>query len=144
MKEISAVFKNQPGIMKGDAIVIYTVERRYFVNNEGRKSCRIYRTPASWWFGETKADDGMELPLNLSYFAYDPADLPANDKIIADAKEMVKTLEALRVAPVVDPYTGPALLSGPASGVFFSGDFRSPDRGTTYEERECRADVQRK
>ena len=32
---------------------------------------------------------------------------------------MVKTLEALRVAPVVDPYTGPALLSGPASGVFF-------------------------
>ena len=35
MKEISAVFKNQPGIMKGDAIMIYTVERRYFVNTEG-------------------------------------------------------------------------------------------------------------
>ena len=25
----------------------------------------------------------------------------------------------LRDAPVVDPYTGPAILSGPASGVFF-------------------------
>lgn len=57
--------------------------------------------------------------MNLSYFAYKPEDLPSNDKIIADAKEMVKTLEALRVAPMVDPYTGPALLSGPASGVFF-------------------------
>lgn len=78
----------------------------------------------------------VELPLNLSYFAYDPADLPANDKIIADAKEMVKTLEALRVAPVVDPYTGPALLSGPASGVFFHEIFGHQDRGTTYEERE--------
>ena len=119
MKEISAVFKNQPGIMKGDAIMIYTVERRYFVNNEGTEVVQNLPYTRIMVFGETKADDGMELPLNLSYFAYDPADLPANDKIIADAKEMVKTLEALRVAPVVDPYTGPALLSGPASGVFF-------------------------
>ena len=119
MKEISAVFKNQPGIMKGDAIMIYTVERRYFVNNEGTEVVQNLPYARIMVFGETKADDGMELPLNLSYFAYDPADLPANDKIIADAKEMVKTLEALRVAPVVDPYTGPTLLSGPASGVFF-------------------------
>ena len=119
MKEISAVFKNQPGIMKGDAIMIYTVERRYFVNNEGTEVVQNLPYARIMVFGETKADDGMELPLNLSYFAYDPADLPANDKIIADAKEMVKTLEALRVAPVVDPYTGLALLSGPASGVFF-------------------------
>ena len=119
MKEISAVFKNQPGIMKGDAIMIYTVERRYFVNNEGTEVVQNLPYARIMVFGEAKADDGMELPLNLSYFAYDPADLPANDKIIADAKEMVKTLEALRVAPVVDPYTGPALLSGPASGVFF-------------------------
>ena len=119
MKEISAVFKNQPGIMKGDAIMIYTVERRYFVNNEGTEVVQNLPYARIMVFAETKADDGMELPLNLSYFAYDPADLPANDKIIADAKEMVKTLEALRVAPVVDPYTGPALLSGPASGVFF-------------------------
>ena len=119
MKEISAVFKNQPGIMKGDAIMIYTVERRYFVNNEGTEVVQNLPYARIMVFGETKADDGMELPLNLSYFAYDPADLPANDEIIADAKEMVKTLEALRVAPVVDPYTGPALLSGPASGVFF-------------------------
>ena len=123
MKEISAVFKNQPGIMKEDAIMIYTVERRYFVNNEGTEVVQNLPYARIMVFGETKADDGMELPLNLSYFAYDPADLPANDKIIADAKEMVKTLEALRVAPVVDPYTGPALLSGPASGVFFHAIF---------------------
>lgn len=66
-----------------------------------------------------KADDGMELPLNMSYFAYDPKDLPSNDRMIADAKDMVKRLTVLRDAPVVDPYTGPAILSGPASGVFF-------------------------
>ena len=143
MKEISAVFKNQPGIMKGDAIMIYTVERRYFVNNEGTEVVQNLPYARIMVFGETKADDGMELPLNLSYFAYDPADLPANDKIIADAKEMVKTLEALRVAPVVDPYTGPALLSGPASGVFFHEIFghriegqrmKSENAGQTFKK----------
>jgi len=119
VKEISAVFKNQPGVMKGDAIMMYTVERRYFVNSEGTEVVQNLPYARLMVFGETKADDGMVLPLNLSYFAYDPADLPGNDRVIADAREMVKTLAALRVAPVVDPYTGPALLSGPASGVFF-------------------------
>ncbi len=32
---------------------------------------------------------------------------------------MIADLEALRVAPIVDPYTGPAILSGRAAGVFF-------------------------
>jgi predicted Zn-dependent protease len=32
---------------------------------------------------------------------------------------MIRDLEALRVAPITDPYTGPAILSGRASGVFF-------------------------
>jgi predicted Zn-dependent protease len=32
---------------------------------------------------------------------------------------MIRDLEALRAAPLADPYTGPAILSGRASGVFF-------------------------
>lgn len=39
--------------------------------------------------------------------------------MIADAKDLVERLKALRTAPIADPYTGPAILSGPASGVFF-------------------------
>lgn len=39
--------------------------------------------------------------------------------MIADAKNMVERLEALRNASIADPYTGPAIMSGPASGVFF-------------------------
>ena len=61
----------------------------------------------------------MDLPLNESYFAYTPDDLPDTEVMIADAKDMVRRLLALRDAPVADPYTGPAILSGPASGVFF-------------------------
>ena len=37
------------------------------------------------------------------------------DKAVA----MAKNLEALRVAPVTEPFNGPAILSGRASAVFF-------------------------
>ncbi|PKP36191.1 MAG: hypothetical protein CVT97_09480, partial [Bacteroidetes bacterium HGW-Bacteroidetes-14] len=65
------------------------------------------------------ADDGMELPLHVSYFAYFPSELPSEADIIKDIKEMSAKLTKLRVAPLVQPFTGPALLSGSSSGVFF-------------------------
>jgi predicted Zn-dependent protease len=39
--------------------------------------------------------------------------------VLKAVDKMIHDMEALRVAPVVDPYTGPAILSGRASGVFF-------------------------
>jgi predicted Zn-dependent protease len=67
----------------------------------------------------TLADDGMEMQLYKSYFVNDLKDLPKDETVLADINELVKKLEALRVAPVVEPYSGPALLSGSATGVFF-------------------------
>ena len=68
---------------------------------------------------QTKADDGMELPLYMTYFARSLAGLPSEAKLLDDARAMVALLARLRTAPVVDPYTGPAILSGRAAGVFF-------------------------
>ena len=45
--------------------------------------------------------------------------MPDNATMIAGVKDMIERLKALEKAPVADPYTGPAILSGPASGVFF-------------------------
>ncbi|MEG0794893.1 MAG: metallopeptidase TldD-related protein [Odoribacter sp.] len=119
LKEISAVFNQYPSLLVGSASMNYVVERRYFVNSEGSEVVQNLSYARIMVGGQVKADDGMLLPLNLSYFAYKPEDLPGNEQVIADAKEMAKTLVALRTAPVVDPFTGPALLSGAASGVFF-------------------------
>lgn len=119
MKAISAVFNDDASIMVGNASFAYKVDRRYFIDNEGREIVHNLTYAQIMVMGETKADDGMVLPLHLSYFAFDPANLPSMDQIITDTREMVKTLIALREAPMVDPFTGPALLSGPASGVFF-------------------------
>ncbi len=119
MEAISAVFKSDPKLIQGDAMFMYRVERRYFIDSEGREVVQNLPYARIMVFGQTRADDGMQLPMNLSYFAYDPTNLPSNEQIIADARKMMKTLTELRDAPMASPFTGPALLSGPASGVFF-------------------------
>ncbi len=119
MDEVSAVFKKCPDLREGSATFSFQVLRTHFVNSEGsvvvqnRVSARVMLSAS------LKAADGMELPLNMDYFAYSPRELPGNAVMVADAEDMVKRLIALRDAPVADPYTGPAILSGAASGVFF-------------------------
>jgi predicted Zn-dependent protease len=61
----------------------------------------------------------MELPLYESYFGFTEKDLPDDATVLKDVDKMINNLEALRVAPMADPYTGPAILSGRAAGVFF-------------------------
>ena len=119
MKEVSAAFKEFPQLQMGTAGITFKVLRTYFVNTEGTEVVQN-RTYARVMLSATlKADDGMELPLNMDFFAYDPNDLPDNATMIAGVKDMIERLKALEKAPVADPYTGPAILSGPASGVFF-------------------------
>jgi hypothetical protein len=57
---------------------------------------------------------------------------------------MVHDLEALRVAPVVDAYTGPAILSGRTSGVFFHEIFGHRVEEAAPEKLHRCADVQAK
>ena len=119
LNEVSAVFKTCPELSEGSASFSFQVLRTYFVNSEGSVVVQNRIATRVMLMASLKAADGMELPLNRDYFAYTPDDLPDNDRMIADARDMIKRLLALRDAPVADPYTGPAILSGPASGVFF-------------------------
>jgi len=50
--------------------------------------------------------------------------------------KMIHDLEALRVAPLADPYTGPAILSGRASGVFFHEIFGHRVEGQRQKNSE--------
>ena len=54
-----------------------------------------------------------------TYFGRKIADLPPIQYIISDTHQMSKTLSALKASPKIDSYTGPVLLSGEVSGVFF-------------------------
>lgn len=119
LDEISAVFKSYPELQQGAASLSFEVVRTYFLNSDGSEVVQNRVAARVMISAGIKAEDGMELPLNKDYFAFDLADLPGNDVMVADARDMVERLKALYAAPVADPYTGPAILSGPASGVFF-------------------------
>ncbi len=111
-------------------------QQRWFVNSEGSKiqtSRLVYRLAFSAY---TKADDGMELPRYESFFAYSPEGLPSDQEVAAVVQQMVSDLLALRVAPVVDPYTGPAILSGRASAVFFHEIFGHRVEGQRQRKEE--------
>lgn len=119
LNEITALFNEDPNMIVGVSSLSYMSERRYFVDTEGREIVQNLPYVRLMVSGQIKAVDGMELPLNLSYFAYDLKDLPTQDSILSDTKRIIAKLKELREAPLCDPYTGPAILSGAASGVFF-------------------------
>jgi len=89
------------------------------VNNEGtsvRHGTTQYRV---YLVGRTQAEDGMTFQRFESFDAHSVDGLPSEETVRKTVEKIVKDLKALRVAPVIEPYTGPAILSGRASGVFF-------------------------
>lgn len=92
---------------------------RYLVNSEGADiidEITIYSIQLS---ASTRADDGMLLENGRSFYARTPQELPSLKTLEQETTLMLTELEALRQAPVIDPYTGPAILLPEASGVLF-------------------------
>src|SRR5688572_4911969 len=119
LKTYSAMFKGFPELFDGQAGMTMSVNHQYFVNNEGtsvRHGTIQYRI---YLMGRTQADDGMEFQRFESFDAHTLEGLPSEDAVRKTVEKIVKDLQALRKAPVIEPYTGPAILSGRASGVFF-------------------------
>lgn len=119
VKLYSKAFTGSKDISNCSVYLSVNFKRDYFVSSSGSKIAENHPQINLSISGSALADDGMELQLYKSYFATDLKDLPKDDAVLKDVNELVKKLEALRTAPVVDPYSGPALLSGKATGVFF-------------------------
>jgi predicted Zn-dependent protease len=119
LKKYSEVFSANKDVLSNMASVDFELVRKYFVDTEGREiveNTYAYRLQINI---STIAEDGMSLPLFLSYFAIDAKDLPSDAKVLEDVEKMSKLLSALRKAPVAESYSGPALMTAEAAGVFF-------------------------
>lgn len=106
-------------IFYAQATLNATRVNRWLVNSDGtllQTSQPLYQLSIN---AGTRAEDGMWLPRNESFTAFDPDDLPTDEEIATLVDRMIDDLLALRDAPIVDPYVGPAILSGRAAGVFF-------------------------
>jgi len=119
LNKYSELLAQNEDVISANTTLSFIVWRKYFVSTEGSEIAenRIYVKLSVR--GITMADDGMELPLYNSYFAFSLDELPSEAQIIKNINIMSAKLSKLKVAPLVQPFTGPALLSGSASGVFF-------------------------
>ncbi|MGA2251842.1 TldD/PmbA family protein [Terracidiphilus sp.] len=116
---LSKVFREFPDVYQNAAILSITSATNYFVSSEGSKIVTPNVAARLVILAVTRADDGMDLFRAQTFEAETPDGLPSQDKLEASVRELGKSLEALRKAPVTEPFDGPAILSGRAAAVFF-------------------------
>jgi hypothetical protein len=144
VKSYSALFAKYPEILDGSAGFSATATNQYLVNSEGTTVESGTSQLRLSIYARTKAEDGMELFRFESFDAHTAAGMVGDAVVRQAIDKMVNDLLALRQAPIIDPFTGPAILSGRASGVFFHEIFghrieghrqKSEDEGQTFTKQ---------
>lgn len=115
----TTVLKEMKKLTRGEAVMEFVVQRKYFVNSEGSLVVQNVKTYRITLITEAMAEDGTLCPISQDIFAYSEDELPSQKSLSQAIQQLAARSIALSEAPLADAYTGPALLSGEASGVFF-------------------------
>jgi len=119
LRKLSAEFTKYPGAINSSVSVDAQRVVKSLVTTEGtrvehgRLFARLFITARG------KASDGMDLATMESFESDDPTKLPKDAQILAALEKAGANLTNLLRAPLADPFVGPAILSGRATGVFF-------------------------
>jgi predicted Zn-dependent protease len=119
MREVSRVFRDHPKILSSSVSVQVQSDERFFVNTEGSRIDHGRDFARVIISASTRAEDGMNLGNLVIFDAVDAKRLPSEADMKTAAEKLAKEVESLLNAPVAEPYVGPAIFSGRASGVFF-------------------------
>ncbi len=119
VKALSRVFRDYPDVYQNLAMLTVQNETDYYASSEGSRVVDPHTQARVVVFAVTRADDGMDLFRAQTFEAENVDGLPSQAEMEAAVRELGKSLEALRKAPVTEPFDGPAILSGRASAVFF-------------------------
>ncbi|HEY9127453.1 MAG TPA: metallopeptidase TldD-related protein [Acidobacteriaceae bacterium] len=119
VRALSNIFREYPDINQNVVMLTAQSETDYFVSSEGSRLASPHQQARIVVFAVTRADDGMDLFRAQTFEAPTVDGLPRQAELEAAMRELGKSLEALRKAPVTEPFNGPAILSGRASAVFF-------------------------
>ncbi len=119
VKDASALFKVDKDITKGDVSFSFEKKRKYFISSENQVLAQNYLAARIMIIGTIRSEEGNQMSLHHVMDAFDPNDLPAKDSVLLVTEQIVAKLIELKKAPIANPYSGPAILSPAAAGVFF-------------------------
>lgn len=117
--KLSGILDAEPVVQQASVMLNAVVENRAYVDTEGARVQSSRVRVRLLMMVTTQAHDGMELERFVSFERHDASQLPSPPELEALAHQLRGELMALRAAPIAEPYTGPAVLEGPAAGVFF-------------------------
>lgn len=119
IKRLSLTFREFPDVYQNIAMLTVQSQTDYYASSEGTRIVAPHQQARVVVFAVTRAEDGMDLFRAQTFEAETADGLPPQEQMEAGVRELGKSLEALRKAPVTEPFDGPAILSGRASAVFF-------------------------
>jgi TldD protein len=119
VRAYTAAFSKSPAVLNSIATFTALATNQYQVNTEGTKLAFGQIHYRLELFVQSKAPDGMDIQRFANFDWLDPKNAP-DEKTVSDTiQTLIHETEALDKAPLVDPYAGPALLTGRAAAVYF-------------------------
>ena len=119
VRKLSARFQNYPSVLTSHVSVSAQIETKYFVNTEGSRIEQGRGFARVVISASTKATDGTDLETFETFEAVSPDGLPDDKTLNAAIDRVANDASRLLKAPEAEPFVGPAIFSGRASGVFF-------------------------
>ena len=119
VRKLSKLARQYPLIYNSRVSLTASAENKYFVNSEGSRIQQGQKYLRLSVRANTKAEDGMELSQSEIFSAASEDGLPNEEEVQAAFQKVIDQVLALREAPLVEPYTGPAILMNRASAIFF-------------------------
>ena len=119
VRGLSKVFRDYPDVYQNMVMLTAQSETDYFASSEGSGIVTPHTQARLVVIAVTRADDGMDLFREQTFEAETVEGLPRQTQLEAAIRDLAESLEALRKAPVTEPFDGPAILSGRAAAVFF-------------------------
>ncbi len=134
VRKYTAAFSASPAVLNSIATFTADATNQYQVNSEGTKlafGLVHYRLEL---YVQSKAPDGMDIDRYANFDWRDPGKAPTDKEVMASIRTMLQETEGLDKAPLVDPYAGPALLTGRAAAVYFHEVFGHRAEGFRQKE----------
>jgi predicted Zn-dependent protease len=112
-------FRSSAAVLNSIVSFSALAQNNYMVTSEGTRlqfGLVRYRLEL---FIQGKAADGMDINRYANFDWVEPSEQPDDKTVLAQAAQLIKEMETLVQAPLVEPNAVPTLLTGRAAAVFF-------------------------
>jgi TldD protein len=119
LRRVSALFKKYPDVFDSQAKMSVDHQTRFTVTSEGTELLNERLIYSLQLTASARAPDGLLVSHFKSFYGARESELPSDAELARTAAQLADEVKRLRLAPMMDPFNGPAILLPEAAGVFF-------------------------